>query len=163
MEKSEQYFKIRVTQFFNTDVTSEIAFGCENYGIPPQEILKRMGQVIRELKIENLMDRNLFMLSGGEKQKVACASVAAMQPEIIILDEPSSNLDIATIEELKQAIKRWKEMGKTILIAEHRIYYLVQIVDRVVYMKNGCVSEDFQLKNFADTQISNYTIWDYAL
>ena len=134
------------SQFFNTDVTSEIAFGCENYGIPPQEILKRMGQVIRELKIENLMDRNLFMLSGGEKQKVACASVAAMQPEIIILDEPSSNLDIATIEELKQAIKRWKEMGKTILIAEHRIYYLVEIVDRVVYMKNGCVSEDFSIE-----------------
>ena len=136
------------SQFFNTDVTSEIAFGCENYGIPPQEILKRMGQVIRELKIENLMDRNLFMLSGGEKQKVACASVAAMQPEIIILDEPSSNLDIATIEELKQAIKRWKEMGKTILIAEHRIYYLVEIVDRVVYMKNGCVSEDFSIEEF---------------
>ena len=61
------------SQFFNTDVTSEIAFGCENYGIPPQEILKRMGQVIRELKIENLMDRNLFMLSGGEKQKIALA------------------------------------------------------------------------------------------
>ena len=109
------------------------------------------------------MDRNLFMLSGGEKQKVACASVAAMQPEIIILDEPSSNLDIATIEELKQAIKRWKEMGKTILIAEHRIYYLVEIVDRVVYMKNGRVSEDFQLKSFAEYPINNYTIWDYAL
>lgn len=146
------------SQFFNTDVTSEIAFGCENYGVPPQEILKRMGQVVRELKIENLMDRNLFMLSGGEKQKVACASVAAMQPEIIILDEPSSNLDIATIEELKQAIKRWKEMGKTILIAEHRIYYLVEIVDRVVYMKNGCVSEDFSIEEFRripDQQLHN--------
>ena len=134
------------SQFFNTDVTSEIAFGCENYGVPPQEILKRMGQVVKELKIENLMGRNLFMLSGGEKQKVACASVAAMQPEIIILDEPSSNLDIATIEELKQAIKRWKDMGKTILIAEHRIYYLVELVDRVIYMKDGCINEDFSIE-----------------
>ena len=136
------------SQFFNTDVTSEIAFGCENYGVPPQEILKRMGQVVKELKIENLMGRNLFMLSGGEKQKVACASVAAMQPEIIILDEPSSNLDIATIEELKQAIKRWKDMGKTILIAEHRIYYLVELVDRVIYMKDGCINEDFSIEEF---------------
>lgn len=136
------------SQFFNTDVTSEVAFGCENYGIAKQEILNRMGQVIDELKIQKLMGRNLFALSGGEKQKVACASVSAMLPEIMILDEPSSNLDLATITDLKRVIERWKRMGKTIVIAEHRIYYLMELVDRVIYMQNGTICHDMPVKEF---------------
>lgn len=94
------------TQFFNVDSTSEIAFTCENFGIPREEICKRIGQVTKELNIKDLLDKSLFSMSGGEKQKIACASAAAMEPEIYVLDEPSSNLDIKTIKMLKDIIKK---------------------------------------------------------
>ena len=136
------------SQFFNVDTTSEIAFGCENYGIASNEILSRMGQAIGELKIEDLMGRNLFSLSGGEKQKVACASVSSMLPEILILDEPSSNLDVSTIADLKRAILRWKALGRTVIVAEHRIYYLMDLADRVIYMQDGYIKEDLPIDTF---------------
>lgn len=138
------------SQFFNVDTTSEIAFGCENYGIEQQEILRRIGQAIGEMKIQNLMGRNLFALSGGGKQKVACASVSAMEPDIFILDEPSSNLDVATIWDLRQAIIGWKKKGKTILIAEHRLYYLMGVADRVVYLKEGRIAKDVSAVDFGN-------------
>ena len=72
------------SQFFNVDTTGEIAFGCENIGLPKEEIYRRIGQVTGELKIQKLLDRSLFALSGGEKQKIACASVSAMEPDICI-------------------------------------------------------------------------------
>ena len=70
------------SQFFCVDTTSEIAFGCENMGLPEQEIRERMRQTVRELDMEQLLDRDIFNLSGGEKQKVACASVSAFHPEV---------------------------------------------------------------------------------
>ena len=125
------------SQFFNVDTTGEIAFGCENIGLPKEEIYRRIGQVTGELRIQKLLDRSLFALSGGEKQKIACASVSAMEPEIFVLDEPSSNLDVATIADLKHIVAKWKSMGKTVIIAEHRLYYLMDIADRVIYLKIG--------------------------
>lgn len=95
------------SQFFNVDTTGEIAFGCENIGLPKEEIYRRIGQVTGELKIQKLLDRSLFALSGGEKQKIACASVSAMEPDIFVLDEPSSNLDVVTIADLKQVVAKW--------------------------------------------------------
>ena len=138
------------SQFFNVDTTSEIAFGCENYGIEREEILKRIGQAIGEMKIQNLMGRSLFALSGGEKQKVACASVSAMEPDIFILDEPSSNLDVATIGDLRQSIIGWKEKGKTILIAEHRLYYLMDVVDRIIILQDGQIEKDIDAASFGE-------------
>ena len=136
------------SQFFSVDSTSEIAFGCENTGVPREEMYRRIGQVADSLNIEHLLDRNLFALSGGEKQKIACASVAAMQPEIFILDEPSSNLDLHTICDLKEVIRKWKEQGKTVIIAEHRLYYLMELVDRIIYMENGRIVRDFPADEF---------------
>ncbi|HEP3911346.1 TPA: ABC transporter ATP-binding protein, partial [Streptococcus pyogenes] len=121
------------TQFFNVDSTSEIAFACENFEVPREEICTRIGKVTQELNIRNLLDRNLFSMSGGEKQKIACASAAVMEPEIYVLDEPSSNLDIGTIEMLKAIISRWKEKKATIIIAEHRLRYLIDIADKFIY------------------------------
>lgn len=136
------------SQFFNVDTTSEIAFGCENIGLEQGEIYKRIGRVAHELNIKKLLDRNLFALSGGEKQKIACGSVSAMEPEIFVLDEPSSNLDIATIGELRRVIENWKSKGKTVIVAEHRLYYLMGIADRVIYMKDGRVEKDFTAEEF---------------
>lgn len=138
------------SQFFTVDTTGEIAFGCENIGLPKEEIYQRIGQVSGELKIQKLLDRSLFALSGGEKQKIACASVSAMEPEIFVLDEPSSNLDVATISDLREVVAKWKAMGKTIIVAEHRLYYLMGVADRVVYMKDGRISKDMSVTDFAN-------------
>ncbi len=89
------------------------------------------------MKIKPLLDRDIFELSGGEKQKIACGSVSALSPDIFVLDEPTSNLDVHAIEDLKKTIQLWKAKGKTIVIAEHRLYWLTEVCDRVVYLKDG--------------------------
>ena len=137
------------SQFFCLDTTSEVVFGCENMGLPKEEILRRKERVVRELHMEKLMGRGIFGLSGGEKQKVACASVSAMEPEVFVLDEPTSNLDLDAIEALGQTLRLWKKHGKTIIIAEHRLYWLKDICDRVVYMKDGKIDFDIPMSEFA--------------
>ena len=119
------------SQFFNVDTDSEIAFGIENEARPVKELEERVEQTTKDLHIEKLRNRNIFELSGGEKQKIAFASVYAMNPEIYLLDEPSSNLDMASIQELKEHLRLIKSQGKTILIAEHRLYYLMELADRI--------------------------------
>ena len=81
------------SQFFSVDTDGEIVFGPENIGLPPEQIRQRKAAVVERMSLVSLMGRSLFELSGGEKQRIACASVAALLPEIILLDEPSSNLD----------------------------------------------------------------------
>lgn len=115
------------TQFFNVDTDSEIAFGIENEALPPEELHKRLNATAKELNVEYLRGRNIFGLSGGEKQKIAFASVYAMNPEVYLLDEPSSNLDMDAINGLKENLRLIKEQGKTVLIAEHRLYYLMDL------------------------------------
>ena len=136
------------SQFFNVDTTSEITFGCENLGQPEKDIRERFAKTVRDFRLEKLMDRNIFHLSGGEKQKIACASADAIHPDIFVLDEPSSNLDIATIEDLIQVIRHWQSEQKTILVAEHRLYYLVPLADRIIYMKHGEISKEFTRQQF---------------
>lgn len=127
------------TQFFNTDTDGEIAFGMENSGVPGQEMKEKVKNTAEDLHIERLLGRSIFSLSGGEKQKIAFASVYAMNPDIYLLDEPSSNLDMDSIEDLRQHIALLKQQGKTILIAEHRLYYLRNLADRIFYLDKGKV------------------------
>ena len=93
------------TQFFNTDTDSEIVFGLENRALPQEQLKKRLEETCSELHLSSLRSRNIFELSGGEKQKNAFASVYATQPEIFVLDEPSSNLDLKGIQELKRLLR----------------------------------------------------------
>lgn len=137
------------SQFFCVDTTSELAFGCENMGMPENEVLARVDVAAKELKIENLLGRSIFELSGGEKQKIACASVSALRPQVMVLDEPTSNLDLQAIEELKQTLLAWKAEGKTIVIAEHRLSWLKEICDRVVCMKDGKIAFDIPMTEFS--------------
>lgn len=125
------------SQFFNVDTTSELAFGCENLALPEKEILARMEKTVECFHIENLMDRSIFELSGGEKQKIACGSVDVLAPDIILLDEPSANLDFESTNGLRDVIRAWKQSGKTVLIAEHRINYLWELADKVVILRDG--------------------------
>ncbi|MDO4796518.1 MAG: ABC transporter ATP-binding protein [Coriobacteriales bacterium] len=137
------------SQFFCVDSTSELAFACENLGMPKDEILLRVAEAANDMGIEDLLSRSLFALSGGEKQKIACASVAALHPNVFVLDEPSSNLDLASIDDLAGQLRKWKARGKTIVIAEHRLRWLRDVCDRVVCMKNGRVAFDLPMEDFA--------------
>ena len=79
------------SQFFNVDTTSELAFGCENQGLPKEDVLERIADAANHFCLNGLLNRSIFVLSGGEKQRIACASVYAVHPDIFVLDEPSSN------------------------------------------------------------------------
>jgi energy-coupling factor transport system ATP-binding protein len=131
------------SQFFNLDTDSEVAFGCENMGLPESVIRERVQETVAGLHIENLMGRDIFALSAGEKQKIACASVGALNPSVIVLDEPSSNLDMKTIKDLRRLLNLWKSQGKTIIIAEHRLHYLAGMVDRILYMREGRIVHEY--------------------
>ena len=136
------------TQFFNVDTDSEIAFGIENEARPPQELIERVEQTADDLRIQKLRNRNIFELSGGEKQKIVFASVYAMNPQIYLLDEPSSNLDMTSIQELGEHLRLIKKQGKTVLIAEHRLYYLMELADRIVYLEKGEIKGIYTLEEF---------------
>ena len=112
-------------------------------GIDPEEIKQRVENVVQEFHLEYLLGRSIFNLSGGEKQKIACASVSATGPEIFVLDEPSANLDLKTIVDLKEIVSRWKKAGKTVVIVEHRLYYLRDVADRICYVKDGQIAYEW--------------------
>lgn len=136
------------SQFFNVDTDSEVAFGCENLGLPEKTIRERVQKTLADFHIKDLMNRNIFALSAGEKQKIACASVDAMDPKIYVLDEPSSNLDESSTTNLRLLLERWKKQGKTIVISEHRLHYLAGLVDQVVYLREGRIVQTFSGKDF---------------
>ncbi|MBQ8488287.1 MAG: ABC transporter ATP-binding protein [Pseudobutyrivibrio sp.] len=129
------------TQFFNVDTTSEITFACENQGMDIQLIKEKLEEVVTDFKIEDLLDRSIFELSGGQKQKIACCSIAVADSKVIVMDEPSSNLDLQGIDDLKGVIEKWKAQGKTLVIAEHRLYYLKDVADLVLVMKDGVINK----------------------
>ena len=117
--------------------------------MPYQVMLDRYQQTIRELHIEKLKDRNLFDLSGGQKQTIAFASVYALNPDIFVLDEPSSNLDPEAIQELRRLLLLIKAQGKTIVVSEHRLYFLNGIADRIVLMEHGKLKQSWSASDFA--------------
>lgn len=147
-KKIGSVFQNPKSQFFNLDSDSELAFGLENEGLDPIVIQNRLDETVSQLKIERLLKRNIFSMSGGEKQMLAFASVYAMTPQIYILDEPSANLDTESIKTLRKQIEKIKNQGHTIVIAEHRLYFLNGLIDRAVFLKNGEIDRIFTGKDF---------------
>ena len=147
-EKVGSVFQNPRTQFFNVDTDSEIAFGMENEAVPQAQLKRRVAEAAKALHIESLLGRSIFALSGGEKQKIAFASVYAMNPEVYLLDEPSSNLDMTAIGELREHLRLIKSQGKTVIAAEHRLYYLMDVADRIIYLENGRIAGDWTPKQF---------------
>ena len=145
-EKVGSVFQNPKTQFYTTNTTDEIAFALENYGVEREKIQKRLKEVQETMHVSALMDRNIFALSGGEKQKIAIAAVYALNPEIFVFDEPSSSLDMDAMIELSKLMERLKEEGKTIIIAEHRLWYLKKIVDKAVYLENGKITKEYSME-----------------
>ncbi len=125
-------------QLVTTDVEREIAFGMENLGFPKALIARRIEEALDTAGIADLRFRRLVELSGGEKQKVAIASVLALHPEVLALDEPTSELDPQSAEEVLRLLERLNdELGITVALVEHRLDRVIHLVDRVIVMDKG--------------------------
>ena len=125
-------------QIVASNVYNEIAFGPENLGFPRAEIETRVDQAMKRLKIEYLRGRETFNLSGGEKQKVALAGLLAMNPSILLLDEPLASLDPASAHEALEIFRSLADEGKTIILVEHRVEDAIETrPDRLLYMEDG--------------------------
>ena len=133
-------FQDPATQFFTTTVADELAFAPQNYQVPAQEIRRRRLRAVEELGIEDLLGRDLKGLSGGQLQKVACAQALVQDTPVVLLDEPTSNLDPRAIEDVRAAVARLRELGRTVVVAEHRVYFLEGLADEVVLMQDGRVA-----------------------
>lgn len=145
------------SQFFNVDTTSELAFFAENQGRNVQCIKDSMEEMSDKMNMSKLLGRSMFKLSGGEKQKIACGTIAVADSSVVVLDEPSSNLDKDAIEDLRKTLEMWKIQGKTVIIAEHRLYFLRELADRVIVFENGAikneiVGEEFRKLSEEDTK-----------
>ena len=136
------------SQFFNLDTDSELAFGLENEGRPPEEIRRRVADTVDALHLQELQRRSIFSLSGGQKQLLAFGSVYAMGPEIFVLDEPTANLDQDAIARLHDQIAGLKRQGRTVVIAEHRLYFLTDLIDRALYLRDGVLERTFTRAQF---------------
>ena len=136
------------THFFNINTTRELLFTMENMGLNRAEMDRRMEELLSIFPIEKLLGRNIFALSGGEKQILALASAYLSGCPFLVLDEPSSNLDEGSIAVLKTMLHTLKEKGITILIAEHRLYYLMDFVDRVGFLEKGRLCKLFSKEDF---------------
>lgn len=136
------------SQFFTTDTTAEMSFSCENAAMPPELIRKRVAETAHDLSIEGLLDKDIFTLSSGEKQLVAIGSVYSFRPKIFVLDEPSANLDDQATETVRQALLTLKDKGCTVIVSEHRIHYLRNLVDRVIIMEDGAIAKTLNKSEF---------------
>ncbi|QGZ27213.1 ATP-binding cassette domain-containing protein [Streptococcus ruminicola] len=124
------------TQFYAVNSTDEMAFALENRNLPAKNIFERINYYTNLLQMQDLLNRDIFTLSGGEKQLLAITSVACMDNDIYLFDEPSSSLDREAISRFKHVLKKLKELGKIIIIAEHRLYYLKDIMDQFVLISD---------------------------
>lgn len=136
------------THFFNVNTTLELLFYLENIGLSREEMDKRMKAMLDVFPIEHLLNRDIFKLSGGEKQILCMAAAYISGCRVIILDEPSSNLDKIHIDILTDMLSDLKNQGITLILAEHRIYYLMDVVDRIFLIKNGELYREYNKYEF---------------
>lgn len=118
-------------------VFEEIAFGLENLGIPRQEMIERVERAMARTKISDLADRSPYSLSGGQQQKVALTSILVMEPKVMVLDEPTSQLDPIGTREVFQIIKEMSQSGITVVMTEHKIEWVAEFADRVIALDAG--------------------------
>lgn len=136
------------TQYFHVNTTSELAFACENMGVEPAEIRRRIASRAEAFKITHLLDRRLHELSGGEKQQIAFVAAGMLDSPLLILDEITSNLDRDAIEKLTVMIKQMKREGVTFLLTEHRLAWTRAFADRYVLIEDGKLIRDWTLAEF---------------
>ncbi|WP_223829321.1 ABC transporter ATP-binding protein [Paenibacillus arenilitoris] len=145
------------SQFFMNVVRDELAFSAENLGIPPEEALERITRQAELLHIAHLLDRKLNDLSSGQKQRVAIAAASILAPALLLLDEPTANLDEPTTQAVIELLGQLKRNGTTLVISEHRLHSLLQIADSFVCMDRGEIArvwtnDEFAKLNYEDVR-----------
>lgn len=146
------------SQFFTMESDTEVSFGLENKGLSHEIIKRRTEEAFSKFGLEYLKNREVFKLSSGERQLIAIMSAWAMDTDIILLDEPTANLDYLAIEKLKNILLLLKEDGKTLIISEHRLYYLKELADEYWLIKNGSFYEKYDkddFKIFSKNELNN--------
>lgn len=118
-------------------VFEEVAYGLENFGVPVEEIVERVEAIMKLTHIDSLAEKNPLELSGGQMQRVALASVLVLEPDILIIDEPTSQLDPQGTESVFEIIKMMKDKKKTIILVEHKIDLIAEYADEVLVLKGG--------------------------
>jgi len=120
-------------------VFEELAFGLENIGVPPDEMKTRVQEAMKLTGISDLADRSPYSLSGGQQQRVALTSILVMQPKVLVLDEPTSQMDPIGTREVFGVIRTMAERGMTVVLVEHKVEWIAQFADRVVALHEGKV------------------------
>ncbi|MFS8578758.1 MAG: energy-coupling factor ABC transporter ATP-binding protein [Novibacillus thermophilus] len=147
-------------------VFEEVAFGLENLGVEVHEIKQKVKHTLQLLGIEDLQDHNPQELSGGQKQRVAIASILAMEPDILVIDEPTSQLDPLGTEAVFKIIELMKKRGMTIILVEHKMELIAEYADYVFLMQDGrIVMQGDAATVFSDKRVLQFgvTLPQYAL
>ena len=143
------------SQFFMNTVQDEICFAAENIGLFADEIRQKLDEIVRFVGIEHLLSKNIDELSGGQKQKVAIASSLILQPKVLILDEPTSNLDADGVKVLIKTIKKIKDRGISTIISEHRLEPFKEVVNRFLYIDKGMLRKVWTKEEFESLDNEN--------
>ena len=153
-------------QLIAMNVEHEIAFGLENLGVQREEIAKKIGECVALTEIEHLLHKAPYELSGGEQQRVALASILALEPKLLVLDEPTGLLDPSVAKKIIILLKKiQEETGITIIISEHRMDLVLPLADEIILMKEGKVidydkkDKILNSKNFKDLNISHPIVY----
>lgn len=145
------------SQIFSLKVWDEVAFALENRKLPREEIEKRVVKYLKLFGLESMKEQDPNSLSEGQKQKLTVASTLAMEPEILLLDEPSSNLDFGSAVELYRILKKLSREGKTVIVIEHDTDMLLDNATRIVVVKDGKqVLDGTPRKVLSDPRIERY-------
>ena len=129
------------SQFFTTNSTSELVFPMENYGYTKEIMDERVEALTEKFGLHALLNRNIFEISSGERQLLALASAMALNQKAVIFDEPSANLDYGNAMKLGKIISEMKRKGITVIVADHRFYYLKGLIDRVFLVESGRLNQ----------------------
>jgi energy-coupling factor transport system ATP-binding protein len=135
------------SQIIGLNVIEDLAFGPENLEHPPKEILNRMLPILNKVNLQGFLHRETYKMSGGQKQRLAIASALMMQPKVLILDEPTSELDPVGKEEVYSTILEMKKNGVTVVLVDHAIEEMAEIADRILVIEEGKVKYDDTPKN----------------
>ena len=152
-------------------VFEEIAYGLENLGLEKEEIISRVEEILKLLEIEKLRDRNPYDLSGGQKQRVALASIIAMNPDVLVIDEPTSQLDPKGTEDIFKIINLMANEGKTIILVEHKLELIAEYAENILVLDEGEVILSGKAKEVLNNKIllekeigmTQYSILAYEL
>lgn len=152
-ELAASVFQDPRSQFFTVNSCTEIAFGLENFGVSRDEIIKRVDMAFSVFDMEKLRDRNVYELSCGERQLVSILSAWAADTDIMLLDEPTANLDHAAVNRFREILLKLKSQGKTLILSEHRLYYLSGIADEYRVIDGGEIKQKISAEEMAEKSI----------